>query len=156
MAKDCLELGVASEREPEPDEVEVESDRGLLSPREQPKGSPSSRFKTTFRSPKGKEPIRNPDWKDMSCLDINDNPFQRIHDELDRLQNCYSKMEVVIRGASQLLRDRKAGNIYKELLKLKERNTTVLEASNAALTTQVQELKIALALKKDKVRVLKE
>ena len=34
VAKECLELGVASEGEPEPDEVEVESDRGSLSPRE--------------------------------------------------------------------------------------------------------------------------
>ena len=111
MAKECLELGVALEGEPEPEEVEVESDRGSLSPREQPKGSPSSQVKTTFRSPRGKDPIRNLDWKDMSCLNLEDDPFQRIHDELDKVQSRYSKMEIVIRGASKLLGDCKAGKI---------------------------------------------
>ena len=65
-------------------------------------------------------------------------------------------MEIVIKRASKLLGDCKAGNICKELLKLKERDTTSLEATNAALSTYVQELKIALALKKDEVYVLKE
>ena len=78
VARECLELGVASEGEPEPDVVELGSNRGSLSPREQHKGSPSSWLKTTFKSPKGKEPIRNPDWKDMSCLDLDDDPFQRV------------------------------------------------------------------------------
>ena len=137
VAKECLVLGVASKEKPEEEEVEVGSDRGSLSPREQLKGSPSSRLKTTFWSPKGKEPIRNPDWKDMSCLDIDDDPFRRVHNKLDRVQSCYSKMEIVIKGASKLLRDCKAGNICKELKKLREKDTTSLEVSNAALTAQV-------------------
>ena len=137
VARECLELGVASEEEPEPDVVELGSDRGSLSPREQHKGSPSSQLKTTFKSPKGKEPIQNPDWKDMSCLNLDDNPFQRVQDELDRVQSCYSKMEIVIKGASKLLGDYKAGNIRKELMKLKEKDTASLEASNVALSAQV-------------------
>ena len=156
IAKECLEMGLAPEGELEPDIVEIESDKGSLSPRKQLRGSPSSRVKTTFRSPKGKDPIRNPDWKDMSCLDLNDDSFQRVQDELDKVQSRYSKMEIVIKGASKLLGDCKAGNICKELKKLREKDTMALEASNAALTTQVQDLKVALALKKDEVRVLKE
>ena len=149
-------MGVALEGEPEPDVVELGSDRGSTNPREQHKGSLSSRLKTMFRSSKGKDPIRNPDWKDMSYLDLNDDPFQRVHDELDQVQSCYSKMEIVIKGASKLFGDCKAGNIRKELLKLKGKDTTSLEASNVALSAQVQKLKIALALKKDEVWVLKE
>ena len=83
VAKKCLVMGVASEGEPKPDVVELGSDRGSLSPREQHKGSSSFRLKTTFTSPKGKEPIRNPDWNDMSCLDLDNDPFKRVHDELD-------------------------------------------------------------------------
>ena len=85
IARDCLELGVAPEVESELDEVELGSDRGSLSPRKQHKGSPSSRLKTTYKSPKGKEPVWNPDWKAMSCLDLNDDLFQQVQDELDRM-----------------------------------------------------------------------
>ena len=128
---------MASEGEPEPDVVELGSDRGSLSPREQHKGSPSSWLKTTFKSPKEKEPIRNPDWKDMTCLDLDDDPFQRVQDELDRVQSRYSKMEIVIKEASKLLGNGKVGNIPKELMKLKEKDTASLEASNIALSAQV-------------------
>ena len=89
------------------------SDRGSLSLREQHKKSPSSQLKTMYKSPKGKEPVWNPDWKDMSCLDLSNDPFQRVQDELDRVQSHYSKMEIVIRGASKLLGDCKARNICK-------------------------------------------
>ena len=50
-------------------------------------------------------------------------------------------MELVIKGASKLLGDCKAGNICKELKKLKEKDTASLEV---------------LALKKDEIRMLKE
>ena len=39
---------------------------------------------------------------------------------------------------------------------MKEKDTRSLEAANATLSAQVHELKMTLALKKDKVRVLKE
>ena len=64
-------------------------------------------------------------------------------------------MELVIRGASKLLGDCKAGNICKELKKLKEKDTTSLEATNATLSSQVQELKVGLALKDEEIRELK-
>ena len=71
-------LGVAPDKEPE---VEEESDRGSLSPEAKqyvPAASPRSQLKTTFKSPKEKEPIRSPDWKDLSFLDLDDGPFQRV------------------------------------------------------------------------------
>ena len=111
--------------------------------------SPNSRLKFTFRSPKGKSPIRTPEWKDMSALDLNDAPFHRIQEELDRVSNRYSKMEVVIKGASKLLGDCKAGNIVKELKKLKEKDTKSLEATIRKLQQEVVELKVSLALKED-------
>ena len=65
-------------------------------------------------------------------------------------------MEIVIKRASKLLGNCKARNICKELKKLREKDTTSLEASNVALIAQVQELKVSLALKKDEICVLKE
>ena len=97
VARDCLKLGVALERKPEPDVVEIGSDRGSLSLREQHKGFPSSQLKTTYKSFKRKELVRNPDWKDLSCLNLSDDPFQRVQDKLDQVQSHYSKMEIVIK-----------------------------------------------------------
>ena len=72
VAREYLELGVAPEAEPEPDVVEIDSDRGSLSPREQHK---NSQVKTTYKSHKGKSPVWNLDWKDMNCLHLGDDPF---------------------------------------------------------------------------------
>ena len=116
VAKECLEMEVALEVEPKV--VKVHSDRGSLSPetRQQiPGPSPHSRMKTTFRSPRRKSPIWNPDWKDMSSLDLDDNPFNRVQNELDQIQTRYQKMELVLKGATKLLGDCKTGNICKEI-----------------------------------------
>ena len=64
-------------------------------------------------------------------------------------------MEVVIKEASKLLGDCKAGNIVKELKKLKEKDTESLEAANWKLWQEVDELKIALVLKEDEVKKFK-
>ena len=68
-------------------------------------------MKTTYRSPKGKSPVWNSDWKDLSSFDLNEEPFRQVQDELDWVQSQYSKMELVIRRASKLLGDYKAGSI---------------------------------------------
>ena len=112
-------------------------------------------MKYTYCSPKGKSPIQTLDCKDMSVLDLDKEPFQWVHEELDRVQNRYSKMVVVIRGASKLLGDCKARNIVKRLKKLKEKDTTSLEATNKKLQLEVDQLKVALALKEDEVKDLK-
>ena len=91
----------------------------------------------------------------MSTLDLDDAPFMRIQEELDRVSNQYSKMEVVIKGASKPFGDCKVGNIVKELKKLKEKDTESLEAANWKLRQEVDELKIALALKEDEAKNFK-
>ena len=65
-------------------------------------------------------------------------------------------MEIVIKRTSKYLGDCKARNICRELKKLKEKDIASLEAANATLSAQVQELKMTLALKKDEVWVLKK
>ena len=74
--RECLELGIAPEVDT--DIVKIESDRGSLSLKARQQvlaPSPRPRMKTTFRSPKGKSPVWNPDWKDMSSLDLDNDPF---------------------------------------------------------------------------------
>ena len=58
-------------------------------------------------------------------------------------------MEVVIKEASRLLGDCKAGNIVKVLKKLKEKDLEALEATIRKQKEEIGELKISLALKKD-------
>ena len=141
VARECLALEVAPETDP--DVVELESDEGSLSPVQMiPERSPRSRIKTTFRSPKGKSPVRNPDWKDLSNLEMEDEPFKRVLVELYQVQSNYGKMAVVIRGASKLLGDCKAGNISKEIRKLKAENPEVqeLKAHSAKLKLKIADL----------------
>ena len=74
---------------------------------------------------------------------------------MDRVQSRYSKMEVVVKGTSKFLGNCKAENIVKELKKLKEKDIASLEAANKRLQSEVEQLKIALALKEDEVKELK-
>ena len=127
----------------------------LVSPKEQHKGSPSSRVKTTYKFPKGKSPIRNSDWKDMSCLDLSDDPFQQVWNELDQVQSCYSKMELIIKGASRLLGDYKAGNISKEIKKLKEEDSSELKAHNAQLKIWVNNLQVTVKAQDKEIQRLR-
>ena len=120
ISKDCLEYGVGPEAETPPEEEDVGSEGDSMGSEEQRKQSPSSWMKFTYKSPKGKSPVRNPDWKDMSILDLEEDPFRQVQEELDRVESQYSKMEVVIKGTSKLLGDYKVGNIMKELKKLKQ------------------------------------
>ena len=140
--------------------VEIESDRKSLYSEEQRKilgVSPGSRMKTTYQSHDGKSPIRNPNWRAIATtsLDLEEDPFRRVREELDQVQSQYSKLELVTKGASKLLGDCKVGNIVKELKKLKQKDTASLEAANANLSSEVTELKMALVLKDDKIRELK-
>ena len=69
----------------------------------------------------------------MTSFDFEDNPFRQIWEEMNQLQVHYSKLEFVTKGASKLLGDCKPGNITKELKKLKQKDTTSLEANNITL-----------------------
>ena len=134
-------MGVAPEIES--DVVKLDSYRGSLSPnaRQQiPRPSPHSRVKRTFRSPKGKSLVWNPDWKDMSALDLDDDLFSRVQNELDQVQSRYQKMELVLKGATKLLGDCKIGNIYKEIRKLKEVDNSKLKTHNTHLKLWIGDL----------------
>ena len=120
VAKKYLEFGISPKIIP--DLVELDSDRGSLSPWEQQKGFPSSQRKSTYRSLDEKSPGRNPDWRTitMGSFNFEEDPFRKVKEELEVLQGQYSKMEAVTKEASELLGDCKAGNICKELKKLKQ------------------------------------
>ena len=75
---------------------------------------------------------------------------------MDQLQVQYSKLEFVTKGASKLLGNCKPCNITKELKKLKQKDTALLEAANTALRSQVAELKVELGMKDEEIRQLKE
>ena len=135
VARECLEMGFAPEEEP--DEEQDDSDRASLSPdvRRQSTPSPGKRMKTTLRSPRGKSPIR-----DLSCLDTPDDVFQRVQDDLYQVRSRYNKMEIVIRSATKLLGDCKAGNLSKEIRKLKEESGSGLKTQNEQLKLRIAEL----------------
>ena len=138
VARKYLEFGISPETVAHPDVVEIESKRELLSSAEQRKilgASPSSWKKSTYCSLDGKSPVRNPDWRSimMGSFDFEEDLFRRIKEELAVLQGQYSKMEIVTKGASKLLGDYKAGNIFKELKKLKQEDKSEIEAYNKKL-----------------------
>ena len=65
----------------QPDVAEIDSKRESLSSAKQRKilgVSPGSWRKTTYRSPRGKSPVRNPDWKAMAMnsFDFENNPIR--------------------------------------------------------------------------------
>ena len=82
-AKCYIEYGINPEVETQPDVVEIDSERELLSSAKQRKilvASLGSRKKFTYWSPEGKSPVQNPDWKAiaMRSFEFEDHPFQWI------------------------------------------------------------------------------
>ena len=135
-AKDCLELGLEDEEaEEDPDEEEESEGRSVSLKPQSAKSSPRPRLKTTFHGPKDKEPMRSLELKDLSFLDLEDEPFKRIQLELDQEKIHYTKLETVVTRAARLLGDCKAENIGKEIRRLKAEDS-------AALKTEVEKLKL--------------
>lgn len=135
IAQGCLEMGYASDEELA--EEQDDPDRSSLSPNIRPQGTPSpgSRRKMTFRSPKDKSPMR-----DFAVLDDSDCPFQHVIDALYNVQSRYNKMGVVIRTATKDLGDCKAGNLGREIRKLKEESGSGLKEENDTLKRKIAEL----------------
>ena len=71
------------------------------------------------------------------------------------MQGQYSKLEFVTRRASKLLGNCKAGNICKELKKLKQQDKSKIHAHNTTLRLQVVDLKVELATKNKEIRQLR-
>ena len=76
--------------------------------------------------------MRHPDWQTitMGSFDFEEDPFWWVKEEIELLEGQYSKMEAVMREASKLLGDCKAGNIIKELKKLKKEDNSELKTHN--------------------------
>ena len=68
-----------------------------------------------------------------------------MQEELNRVENHYTKLEAVVKGASRLLGDCKAGNIGKEIWKLKQEDI-------AGLKTHISHLKVAIISLDDRVK----
>ena len=66
----------------------------------------------------------------MGSFDFEEDPFWWVKEEIELLEGQYSKMEAVMREASKLLGDCKAGNIIKELKKLKKEDNSELKTHN--------------------------
>ena len=64
-------------------------------------------------------------------------------------------MEFVTKRASKLLGGYRPGNIVKELKKLKQQDTSTLEAANAALSSKVAELRVEMVKKDEEIRQLR-
>ena len=63
-------------------------------------------------------------------------------------------MELVIKKASRFLGDCKAGNISKEIKKLKEEDSSELKAHNAQLKIQVNDLQVMVKAQDEEIRRL--
>ena len=139
IARMMLEFDVAPEAEVQLDTKDEDSDWESLSFEEQQRlqmVSPGLRKKQTYRAINGKTPIQTPDWREVAMTSFNfeDNPFQRIQEEIDQLQCQYSKMEYLTKGACKLLGDYKPIDLCKELEKVvQKKDTMTLEANNATL-----------------------
>ena len=66
----------------------------------------------------------------MGSFDFEEDPFRGMKEEMELLEGQYSKMEAVTREASKLLSNCKAGNIIKELKKLKKEDNSELKIHN--------------------------
>jgi hypothetical protein len=58
---------------------------------------------------------------DLSSWDFPENPFKRVHDELDELQTKYHRLEHIPKGASVALGGCGPGNILREIAKRADR-----------------------------------
>ena len=91
----------------------------------------------------------------MILLDLDDDPFQWVQNELDQVQSRYSKIELVIKGATKLFGDCKVGNISKEIRKLKEEDSSELKAHNAQLKIRIKDLHVTVKAQDEEIRRLR-
>ena len=60
-------------------------------------------------------------------------------------------MELVIKGATKFLSDCKAGNISKEISKLKEEDSSKVKAHNAQLKIRVNDLQVTVKAQDEEI-----
>ena len=91
----------------------------------------------------------------MSSLDLDDDPFNYIQNELDQVQSCYQKMELVLKEATKFLGDYKTRNICKEIRKLKEEDNSELKTHDTHLKLRIDELQLRMKVQDEEIRQLK-
>jgi hypothetical protein len=97
---------------------------------------------------------------DLSSWDFPDNPFKRVHDELDELQTQYNRLEHITRGASVALGGYGPGNILREITKRADRKELdqvkreleQAQTDNAHLHAQMASMAEELGHKSEEVR----
>ena len=87
-AKMMLQFDIAPKPKAQPEMKDEDSERELLESeeiRKLTKVSPNLGKKSTYRAIDGKTPIWVPNWREvvLSSLDFQDDPFQRIQEEID-------------------------------------------------------------------------
>jgi hypothetical protein len=107
-------------------------------------------------------PNRDTTWRnvDLSAWDIPENPFKRVHDELEELQTQYYRLEHITKGASQALDNCGSGNILRELAKRADRKELdqakkeldQVRTENAHLHAQMAAMTQELSQKSEEIR----
>ena len=99
--------------------------------------------------------MRSPELKDMSFLDLEDDPFRWIQLELDQVEIRYTKLETVVKGATRLLGDCKAENVGREIRKLKADDGATLKAQVDKLKLQVSEQQKEIEARDNQIAMMK-
>ena len=101
--------------------------------------------------------MHHPDWRAITIgsFDFEEDPFRQVKEEMELLEGQYSKMEAVTREASKLLGDCKAGNIIKELKKLKKEDNSELKTHNTQLKVRVNDLQATVKAQDEEIRKLR-
>jgi hypothetical protein len=97
---------------------------------------------------------------DLASWDFPDNPFKRVHDELDELQTQYHRLEHITKGASVALGGCGPGNILREIAKRTDRKELDLvkreldqaRTNNAQLHAQMASMAEELGQKSEEIR----
>jgi hypothetical protein len=97
---------------------------------------------------------------DLSAWDFPENPFKRVHDELEEFQTQYYRLEHITKGASLALGSCGPGNILRELAKRAnrkeldqaKRELEQVRTENAHLHAQVVAMSEELGQKSEEIQ----
>jgi hypothetical protein len=97
---------------------------------------------------------------DLASWDFPDNPFKRVHDELDELQTQYHRLEHITKGANVALGGCGPGNILREIAKRTDQKELYLvkkeldhaRTDNAQLHAQMASMAEELGQKSEEIR----
>jgi hypothetical protein len=143
------------------------SSPGSPPPMRAPSPAPSSRRPASPPPPPQQPhpeagPSRTSPWRnvDLSSWDFPENPFKRVHDELDELQTQYHRLEHITKGASVALGGCGPGNILREIAKRTDRKELdqvkreldQVRTDNAHLHAQMASMAEELGQKSEEIR----